>query len=127
MDTGYPFRAGVYVIMVSDYVVLTDLEDTVRDYDPFAAIHGVTSLHAAIGRIQSQRRLDVVFLETGQKQVRLHDLDQAVRDRGGQIILLGGEAEDDWITQGRVSDRWPTLLRPFSSQMVLSLLIASHR
>lgn len=118
-------RTDVYVIAVRDFVVLKDLEDTVRDFDPTAIVLTATSCDEAVTKIRAHDRLATVFVEAGPGYVSGVRMDDLVRARGGLIVLLGDDAEDEW-DDDRSARRWPTLQRPFSSQNVLSLIIAGR-
>ncbi len=118
-------RTDVYVIAVRDFVVLKDLEDTVRDFDPSALVITATCCDAAVGKIRAQDRLAAVFLEAGPGYVAAERMDHLVQSRGGRLVLFGDDAEDEWDDE-RSARRWPTLQRPFSSQSVLSLIIAGR-
>ncbi|MCB1338208.1 MAG: hypothetical protein KDK10_12405 [Maritimibacter sp.] len=117
-------QADVYLIAVRDFVVLRDLEDTVREFDPDAVVLTSTRLEEAIAQITAQSRLALAFVEAGPARVAEVKLDALVRSKGGRIVLLGDDAEDEWDGERPASHRWPTLLRPFSSQTVLSMIVA---
>ncbi|MDI3335567.1 hypothetical protein QKW60_04040 [Defluviimonas aestuarii] len=126
MDNNCSDRGDVYVIAVHDFVVLKDLEDTVREFDPTATVLTTTSCDEAITKIRTQDQLAMVFIEAGPVYISAVRMDELVRARGGRIVLLGDDAEDEW-DEGRSPRRWPTLQRPFSSQSVLSIIIAGRR
>ena len=53
--------------------------------------------------------------------------DELVAGKGGRLVLLGDAAKDALEAGGLPADpaglRWPVLLRPFTSQAVIILLV----
>jgi len=124
MDDGVS-PGNIYLIEVRDYVVLTDLIGSVHDFDPGSHILTATGIGEAVAQLRSVDRLAIAFLEAGPRRVAQLKLDVEIRQRGGRLVLLGDDAEDEWEASSSPSHRWPTLLRPFTSQTVLSLIIAA--
>lgn len=118
---------NVYLVAVRDFVVSQDLADTVRDFDPGATILSARNCREALTAIRSGDPLALAFVEAGPDRVARARLDIAIRDRGGRLVLLGDDAEDAWEIGSRAGRVWPVLMRPFSSQVVTTLLMASRR
>jgi hypothetical protein len=114
--------SGVYLIAVQEYVVAQDLADTIRDFDQGAEVHLAKSCVEARLQVDRLARVSLVFVEAGALAIARAGLDAAVQARGGCLALLGDEAEDDWDNGREAVRLWPVLMRPFSSQSVLSLL-----
>lgn len=115
---------GIYLIAVEDFVVAQDLSDTVREAVPAAVIVTAPGCAAALAAVADQPHLALAFVEAGPDRVAKLRLDEAIRARGGRLVLLGGEAEDAWDSGAATGRLWPVLIRPFSSQAVRSLLRA---
>lgn len=119
-DTGST-GGEVYVLMLRDFVVLKDLEDTVREYAPAARVLTASECTAALALIEGLERISVAFVEAGAEAVAAARIDTLVAQRGGQVVLLGDDAEDAWEA-GKLGADWPVLQRPFTSQTVERLL-----
>lgn len=115
-----------YLIAVKSFVILQDLADTVREFDRAAHILGCGHVEELPERLALTERVAIVFAEAGPRDVAALCLDEAVRMRGGRLVLLGDDAEDEWDAGPASTRRWPTLLRPFNSQSVLSLILAGR-
>lgn len=126
MDAGPPSRQDVYLIAVHNVVVLQDLADTVRDFDPSATILTATNCAEALARLRSLERLTFAFIEAGSRRIADSRIDAEIRRRDGRIVLLGNEAEDEWDSGHPAARRWPILVRPFSSRTVVSMLMVAR-
>jgi hypothetical protein len=124
MDTQAPDRGQVFVLAVRDFLILNDLDDTIRDFDPLAMVVTLSDLDTALERIRSFDRITLAFLEAGPARLAASGLDTALAERQGRIVLLGDEAEDEWEAGHR---RWPTLLRPFSTGCILAQITGEVR
>ncbi|MCB2116983.1 MAG: hypothetical protein KDE00_11965 [Rhodobacteraceae bacterium] len=113
-----------YVIAVRDYVVLADLCDTIRDLDPRAVVLSTADPGEVPNLVQQEAHLSAVLIEAGPSEVCGTLLNMAVRARGGRLILLGDDAEEAWEAARLVSAPWPTLLRPFTADIVHSLVFS---
>jgi len=123
MDFGTTPR-DIYLIAVRNFVVLQDLSDTVREFDPSACLLTAGDCCSALSTLRCHDRITLAFIEGGPTRIAHLSLDAEIRARGGRLILLGDEAEDAWDSAGGKAPRWPTLLRPFSAQAVQSLIVA---
>lgn len=121
MDDTDSMNGEVYVLMLRDFVVLKDLEDTVRDYAPAAIVLTASECDQALALIEGLDRISIAFVEAGAEAVAAARIDALVAARGGRIVLLGDDAEDEWEA-GNQTSVLPILLRPFSSQTVERLL-----
>ena len=126
MRTPSRTEADVYVIVVRDFLVHTDLVDTVREFDPLAIVLSASDCGDATALIAAQSRIAVAFIEAGPAEIVAARLDRMVADRRGRLVLLGDAAEDAW-EEGAAPHLWPTLLRPFSSQAMLSMIEPRNR
>jgi hypothetical protein len=114
---------ATYVVMSQDYVVLTDLCDTILEFDPAAHLLHATTLASAIAFISSSERIAVAILEAGPGRISQTGLDTMVRAKGGRLVLLGSDAEEE-DEAGAPPTRWTVLTRPFSAEAVCTILSA---
>lgn len=126
MDFDPLSRQDAYLIAVRNAVVLQDLADTVRDFDPSATVLTATHCAEALARLRLVERLTFAFIEAGPRRIADSQIDAEIRRRGGRMALLGDEAEDEWDVGRPEGRRWPILARPFSSRAVLSLLMVAR-
>ncbi|WP_149142869.1 hypothetical protein [Gemmobacter caeruleus] len=118
MQHDQPARGGLYVIAVRDFVLRADLTDTVREFDPQARILPAEGLVAALAQLSGADVPGVALIEAG--PAALAAALGGAADPGA-ILLLGDAAEEE------PAARWPVLIRPFSSDQVLTALTAAWR
>jgi hypothetical protein len=118
-------QPATYVVMTQDLVVLQDLSDTIAEFDPQADVFRAITLASAVDMIGSMERISVVFLEAGPGWITRAGVDAMVRARGGRLVLLGDDAEDESDAGGDETSRWTLLARPFSARTVCELIAAS--
>jgi hypothetical protein len=123
MSTTSNETTATYVVMSQDYVVLRDLCDTILEFDPAAHLLHATTLASASAFISGSERVAVAILEAGPERISQTGLDTMVRTKGGRLVLLGPDAEDE-DEAGTVSTRCTVLTRPFSAEAVCTILAA---
>ena len=112
-----------YVVMATDYVVLRDLVETVRDFSPGAEIVASDRLDLVRELVSAVDRIAIAFLEAGPSRIARDGVEIAIRARGGRLVLLGDDAEDECEAMARAARAWPILRRPFSTRMVKALMM----
>ncbi len=108
-----------YLIVLHDCVVLQDIADTIKDFDPRAQVIAATTPDGALSALIGVERVAVAFIEAAPQAFRETDLAAAIVSRGGQNVFVGDAAEDAGI-----SAHWNVLRRPFSSDAILAHLTA---
>ncbi|UWQ80124.1 hypothetical protein K3725_03695 [Leisingera sp. S132] len=114
--------AQVYLIASRNYLVTCDICDAILDFDPAAEISVQRGQESALPVLSRYRRIAVAFMECGSDVVTRLKIDQTVRSCGGRLILMGSAAERDLERQSRML-RWPVLVRPVSTRMIMGHLI----
>lgn len=83
-----------YLVVFSDFVVLKDISDTIREHD--AKAHVVEAAHAgeALHFICHESDVRVAFVEADPRTFEDTDIAIALRARGARIVLIGDAAEE---------------------------------
>ena len=111
-----------YLIVVSDFVVLHDLADAIRGFDPEAVILTHSTRADALAALEASDRISVAFVEAGPELVSASRLDVAIEARGGRLVLLGNDAEAELEAGSPLISDWLVMPRPFSNQSILRWL-----
>ncbi|MEZ5779791.1 MAG: hypothetical protein R3E44_15655 [Paracoccaceae bacterium] len=113
-----PPSSAHYLVVVHDGVVLSDLAQTIAEFDPAAPVIAVTSPSEALRKIDSAARLAVAFIEMSPSRFAGSALAAAIAARRGRVIYLGDAAEDEADTVGAHL----VLQRPFTPDIVFRYL-----
>lgn len=111
-----------FLVMVRNGLVAQDLSDTLREMDPSAEVLAARTCDEALMLLAGRSAIEIAFVEADPAQLAASALDSELRTRGGILVLLGDAAEDAWHFGGAGALRWPVLMRPFSSAMVMDLV-----
>jgi hypothetical protein len=116
-EDAMPVCRAYYLIIVEDCIVSQDLAESVSSYDPGAGLIVCRTMDEAVTELDHVDLLAVAFIEESPANFAASPLAEVIATRGGQVILIGAEAEE----MGKASG-WTVLERPFSSTMVLEHL-----
>ena len=106
-----------YLIVMQQVLVAQDLALTISDYDA-SAIVKIAGTHAeAEAALLNIAQMELAFVADAPSRFMQSSLAQSIRARGGRVILLGEEAEEDGPTQ-----HWGVLNQPFTTDAVLQHL-----
>jgi hypothetical protein len=119
-------RRDIYLIVVENYVVSTDLAQTVAEYDPGALVIVKTSMQAAEMALQFVEKVCLAFVEAGPARFAASALAVQVEAKGGRVVLLGDEAEASAAAAGSEGE-WSILPRPFSTDQVVAHFACTAR
>ncbi|MCU9850246.1 hypothetical protein OEZ60_19840 [Defluviimonas sp. WL0024] len=120
-------KTNVYLVLIRDQVVLQDLCDTVKEFDPKATVVACSRCEDALALLRRHSDLVLAFVEAGPERVLRLRIDAAIRERGGKLILLGDDAEMELDSVGDSASLWPVLVRPFNSRSVIKQITSTVR
>lgn len=109
----------VYLIVVQPALVARDIALTIADYAPRARVITAPSPKAAIGAVDPVLSMAAAFLAMDPEHAETCVLCDAVRVRGGRVILIGDAAERAAKT---MAPAWSVLVRPFTTEAVITCL-----
>jgi hypothetical protein len=112
--------APVYLIMVQPALVARDIELTIADYAPRARTIIAQTPMAAIRAVDLVEQMAAAFLAMDPEHAETCALCDAVRVRGGRVILVGDAAER--AAKPMEPPAWSVLVRPFSTEAVMASL-----
>lgn len=110
---------AAYLIVVQPALVARDIALTIADYAPCARIITAQTLLAAVRAVNPVRSIAAAFLSMDPEHAETFALCDAVRKRGGRVILIGDTAERRAQEMARA---WSVLIRPFSTEAVIASL-----
>lgn len=110
-----------YIVKLANPVIGRDLAETLRDFDPCAEVLVVSCCAEALALTLERETISIAFIEADPADCAVTRLDAALACRGGRLVLLGDAAEE---ARGL---RWPVLHRPFTSEIVHSLVFGCGR
>jgi hypothetical protein len=122
MQPNGPHGPDTYLVVVADFVVLQDLADAIRGFDPEAVILTHNARADALASLEAHDRISVAFVEAGPELVEASKLDVAVEQRGGRLVLLGDDAEAELEAGSPLISDWLVMPRPFSNRTILNWL-----
>ncbi|MEW2912954.1 hypothetical protein [Leisingera sp. JC11] len=126
MDTLNRGCAQVYLIASRNYLVTCDICDAIQDFDPTAEISVQKGQETALPVLSRYRRIAVAFMECGSEMIVRFRIDQAVRSRGGRLVLMGSTAESE-LDRRSPRLQWPVLARPVSTRMIMAHLLPRNQ
>ena len=106
-----------YLVVLGDYLVAQDLAESIACHDPAAEVIVRHTMAEAVAAMESVARIEVAFVGDAPTRFAASQLAQAIRSKGGRVVLLGDEAEATGEAAG-----WSVLHRPFSLSLVLACL-----
>jgi hypothetical protein len=112
-------KTRTYLILLKDYLVAQDLEESIAAHDPAAEVIVRQSMASALSALEATQQIAVAFVDVEPLHCRASGLADMIRSRGGEVILMGDEAEEKGEALG-----WKVLHRPFSEGLVLAHLAA---
>ena len=111
-------QAGpVYLVVMKETVVAQDIAGAIADARPGARIVIVASPAEARSALAGVDRLAAAFVSAAPQTFLGSSLAKAIAQRGGQVVLMGDEAEEQGGGPG-----WSVLHRPFTTKAVLAQL-----
>lgn len=108
---------ATYLIVLRHVLVAQDIAMTIAEFDPAARIVTAASGAEAMSLLAGVGRLAMAFVGAGPGAYRASPLAQAVRERGGRVVLMGDEAEEEGEAEG-----FAVLARPFGTGNILAHL-----
>lgn len=108
---------ATYLIVLRHVLVAQDIALTIAEFDPGARVVTAASVAEAMSLLPSVERLVMAFVGRGPDAYRASPLAQAVKDRGGRVVLMGEEAEEEGEAQG-----FAVLARPFGTGNIMAHL-----
>ena len=106
-----------YLLLMEAGLVASDLTQIILAFDPGASIALAPTLDAALEHARDTERISSAILELGPDTATSSGLARLIADRGGRIILIGDDAE---ALAGKSA--WPVIERPFTTELVTSVL-----
>ena len=110
-------KTRTYLILLKDYLVAQDLAESIAVYDPEAEVIVQHALADAVSALEATPQIAAAFVGLEPLQCSASGLADMIRGRGGEVILMGSEAEEQGEALG-----WKVLHRPFSEGLVLAHL-----
>lgn len=114
----------VYLIVVQPALVARDIALTIADYSPRARIITARTSSAATLAVDLVLSMAAAFLAMDPEHAETNTLCDAVRLRGGRVILMGEAAERMAKT---MAPAWSVLVQPFSTEAVIASLTEAAR
>lgn len=112
-----PLSGDTYLIVLGDYIVASDLAQTVVDFCPTAKVIQKSTARAALAAAAAVDSMKVAFIGEPPKRFARSELAKLIVKKGGRVVFVGDEAEDLGPDAGH-----PVLNRPFSTPAVLAHL-----
>ena len=110
---------GTYLVVLSQGVVALDIAMTIEEFDPTAPVVAADSCENAVPALDGVDRIAVAFVDKGPHAFADSVLARKVAERGGRVVLLGDDAEENGAALG-----FAVLERPFSTDHVTGHLAA---
>lgn len=114
---------SIYVIVLGQVVVAQDIAQAIAGFDPNATVITTPRRDDAVAALAGlDGRLAMVFLNTAPSALAEDTLAVATAARGGRMVLINDEAEN----QGE-ADGYFVLQRPFTTEAVIETLRRNDR
>lgn len=117
-DHANPTHSDTIIVVHSDFIIASDLSDTIRDFAPAARIVVAAKMLDACAALENSRKVLFAFVEAGHADFKASPLAALLDGRRGRAVLLGDAAERSAGAGG-----WPVLVRPFFSDDIRLLLV----
>ena len=114
-----PSAGPVYLIVVQPALVARDIAMTITDYAPRARIITASTPGAGTRAVDLVLSMAAAFLAMDPAHAETCALCDAVRLRGGRVILIGDAAER---AAKSMAPAWSVLVRPFTTEAVIASL-----
>jgi len=109
--------ARTYLVVMQHVFIAKDLGMTIADHDPAAKLI-IAATHAeAAAALHDVTHLELAFIADAPTQFVTSDLANAIRLRGGRIVLLGAAA-----TPPDGAGLWAVLEMPFTTEVIRKYL-----
>lgn len=107
----------VYVVMDTNVLIAEDLCGSLQAFGPCRVIT-VPTVPELICALEREPLVSAAFLELRYDQLLQEGIDQVLLARGAKIVLTVGEDDESRVQK----HGWSMLLRPFTEDMVRSVL-----